>query len=50
MKKVSLGGTGSVIGKWKEAGIKAPMLNNDPTFKKQDAIRDTVEFVLGLAK
>ena len=47
MKKVSNGGNGGGIGHWP---MKAPMLANDPTGKKQEAIKEMVQFVLGLAK
>ncbi len=51
MKKVSHGGNGGGIGNWKETHkISAPMFANDPTGKKQAAIKEMVEFVLSLAK
>ncbi len=51
MKKVSLGGSGGGIGHWQDGAKTAvPMQANDPTGKKQDAVKEMVQYVLGLAQ
>jgi|GEM_PF-346298 len=53
VKKVSLGGHGGGIGDWqsdKEFAKRVPMQANDPNGKKQDAVKELVQYMLDLSK